>query len=99
MNRLWVKLTLAFLAISLAAIGVVAVVAQRATGEQFRRYVVASGMMSQSAWAETLTDYYAAQRWLGWRRRSAGAARSGRQHGDGARPGRCGRRWAKPRGG
>ncbi len=59
MNRLWVKLTLAFLAIALTAIGVVAVVAQRATGEQFRRYVVASGMMSQSAWAETLIDAYA----------------------------------------
>ncbi len=59
MNRLWIKLTLAFLAIALTAIGVVAVVAQRATGEQFRRYVVASGMMSQSAWAETLTNTYA----------------------------------------
>ena len=54
MNRLWVKLSLAFLAIALAAIGVVAVVSARATGEQFRRYVVASGMMGQQPWAETL---------------------------------------------
>lgn len=59
MNRLWVKLTLAFLAISLAAIGVVAVISLRATGEQFRQYVVASGMAGQSASAQTLTDYYA----------------------------------------
>jgi len=59
-NRLWVKLTLAFLAISLAAIGVVAVVALRATGEQFRQYVVASGMAGQPTWAQTLTEYYAA---------------------------------------
>ena len=62
MNRLWVKLSLAFLAIALAAIGVVAVVSARATGEQFRRYVVASGMMGQQPWAETLTEYYATHR-------------------------------------
>ena len=61
MNRLWVKLSLAFLAISLAAIGVVAVITLRATGEQFRQYVVASGMAGQPSWAQTLTDYYAAQ--------------------------------------
>jgi signal transduction histidine kinase len=59
-NRLWVKLSLAFLAISLAAIGVVAVLASRATGEQFRQYVVASGMMAnQPGWASALTEYYA----------------------------------------
>lgn len=61
MNRLWVKLTLAFLAISLAAIGVVAIVAARATGEQFRRYVIASGQGGQTAWSEALVAYYAAQ--------------------------------------
>lgn len=59
MNRLWVKLTLAFLAIALAAIGVVAAISLRATGERFRQYVVASGMMSQSGPARVLTDYYA----------------------------------------
>jgi two-component system OmpR family sensor kinase/two-component system sensor histidine kinase BaeS len=65
-NRLWVKLSLAFLAISLAAIGVVAVLASRATGEQFRQYVVASGMAGQTVWAQTLTEYYATQgSWVG----------------------------------
>ena len=64
MNRLWVKLTLAFLAVVLAAIGVVAAISLRTTGEQFRQYVVASGMMDQSAWAEALTDYYATHN--GW---------------------------------
>lgn len=59
MNRLWVKLTLAFLAISLAAIGVVAAISLRATGERFRQYVVASGMMGQFGLARALTDYYA----------------------------------------
>lgn len=61
MNRLWVKLSLAFLAIALAAIGVVAAVSSRATGEQFRRYVNANEATSQAAWAATLTDYYAAR--------------------------------------
>lgn len=59
MNRLWLKLSLAFLAISLAAIGVVALLSARATGEQFRQYVVASGMGGQPAWAQTLTAFYA----------------------------------------
>ncbi len=66
MNRLWVKLSLAFLAISLAAIGVVAVLSARATREQFRQYVVASGMAGQSGWAQILTEYYAEQgSWAG----------------------------------
>ena len=66
MNRLWVKLSLAFLAISLATIGVVAVLSARATREQFRQYVVASGMSGQSGWAQILTEYYAAQgSWAG----------------------------------
>ena len=65
-NRLWVKLSLAFLAISLAAIGVVAVLSARATREQFRQYVVASGMAGQMGWAQNLTEYYAAQgSWAG----------------------------------
>lgn len=61
MNRLWIKLTLAFLAIALTAIGIVAVISSRVTGEQFRRYVFASDAAGQAAWAETLTDYYAAR--------------------------------------
>ena len=66
MNRLWVKLSLAFLAISLAAIGVVAVLSVRATREQFRQYVVASGMTGQMGWVQSLTEYYAAQEsWAG----------------------------------
>ncbi len=59
-DRLWVKLSLAFLAIALAAIGLVAAISARATGEQFRRYVFASGTAGQAAWVETLTAYYAA---------------------------------------
>lgn len=66
MNRLWVKLSLAFLAIALAAIGVVAALTAQATGRQFRQYVVTSGLAGQSAWATALVEYYAAQgSWAG----------------------------------
>jgi two-component system, OmpR family, sensor kinase len=65
-NRLWVKLSLAFLVISLAAIGVVTLLSSRATRNGFRQYVVASGMAGQLGWAQNLTDYYAAQgSWAG----------------------------------
>ena len=60
MNRLWVKLSLAFLGVSLAAIGVVAVLSSRATGAQFRQYVVSAGMAGQPAWADALVESYAA---------------------------------------
>jgi two-component system OmpR family sensor kinase/two-component system sensor histidine kinase BaeS len=61
MNRLWVKLSLAFLGISLAAIGVVALLSSRATGEQFRQYLVSTGMAGQAAWGDALVQYYSAQ--------------------------------------
>jgi two-component system OmpR family sensor kinase len=60
-SRLWVKLSLAFFGISLAAIGLVAVLSSRATGQQFRQYVLSSGMAGQAAWGEALVQYYAAQ--------------------------------------
>lgn len=66
MNRLWVKLSLAFLLISLAAVGVVAALTAQATGRQFRQYVVTSGLASQSTWTEALVEYYAARgNWAG----------------------------------
>jgi len=58
-NRLWVKLTAAFLAVALAAIGVVALLTVRTTDNQFRQYVVASGMGMQEGLAASLTSYYA----------------------------------------
>ena len=61
MNRLWVKLTGAFLVVSLAAIGVVGAFFLRATDTEFRQYVVASGIGSQAAAAEALTEYYLLQ--------------------------------------
>lgn len=61
MNRLWVKLTLAFLGASLAAIGLVAAISLRATGQQFRQYVVSSGSAGQQGWAQLLQEYYGEQ--------------------------------------
>jgi two-component system OmpR family sensor kinase len=66
MNRLWTKLTLAFLAIVLAAVGLVAALSAHATSQGFRQYVVSSGMAAQSFWADELIGYYAAQgSWTG----------------------------------
>lgn len=66
MNRLWVKLTLAFLAIALAAVGLVAALSARITNQEFRQYVVTSGMAAQSFWADELVGYYAARgSWVG----------------------------------
>ena len=64
MNRLWVKLTAAFFAVALAATGVVAVLTVRTTDNQFRQYVVASGMGMQEGLAASLADFYA--RNAGW---------------------------------
>jgi signal transduction histidine kinase len=57
-NRLWVKLTAAFLGVALAAIALVAILTLRTTDDQFRRYVISSGMGAQDAVALTLTEYY-----------------------------------------
>lgn len=57
--RLRAKLTLAFLAVALIAVGVVALAAFQATGNQFRQYVVHSNAALQPVLAEALTAYYA----------------------------------------
>jgi signal transduction histidine kinase len=65
-NRLWVKLTAAFLLVSLTAVGVVGALFLRTTDAEFRQYVVASGMGNQAASAQTLAEYYALQgSWTG----------------------------------
>ncbi len=57
MNRLWVKLTLAFLATALVAVGVVAWLAERNMGSQFRQYVVRNAA-AQPAVVQGLIAYY-----------------------------------------
>ena len=95
LHRLWVKLSLAFLAISLAAIGVVAVLSARATREQFRQYVVASGMAGQIGLGADPDGILRGAGKLGWRGSAAGAAWPGR-HGDGLGTDRCRRAGAGP---
>lgn len=58
MNRLWFKLTLAFLAVALVAVGVVAFLSLRSTGDQFRQYVVRNNSMAQPFLTEALTGFY-----------------------------------------
>jgi two-component system OmpR family sensor kinase/two-component system sensor histidine kinase BaeS len=60
LNRLWIKLTLAFVAVAVLAVAIVAVVVLRATGNEFRRYVVRSNMMLSPIAIESLAAYYTA---------------------------------------
>ena len=61
MNRLSVRLTLAIVATTLLAVGVVALLANRATGSEFRRYLAAGQMASAQSLAPELAAYYGAQ--------------------------------------
>ncbi len=62
--RLRAKLTLAFLAVALVAVGAVALASLRTTGDQFRQYVVHKNAAAQPLLAEALTTYYIAHN--GW---------------------------------
>ena len=56
--RLRAKLTLAFLAVALVAVGVVALLSLQTTGNQFRQYIVHSNAAAQPVLIEALTTYY-----------------------------------------
>lgn len=56
MNRLWVRLTLAFLAIALLTAAIVALLSARSTGAQFQRYVAHSMLAGDVA--QNLITYY-----------------------------------------
>ena len=107
LNRLWVKLTLAFLAVALLAVGVAALLSLRFTGDEFRQYVVRNNVMAEPFLAESLSAYYAANGgWVGvetalaefWQSSSAGqgsgmgpGAGAGMGQGRGLGMGRAGR--------
>jgi two-component system OmpR family sensor kinase/two-component system sensor histidine kinase BaeS len=61
MNRLSVRLTLAILATTLLAVGVVALLANRATSSEFRRYLAAGQIASAQNLAPELAAYYTAR--------------------------------------
>jgi len=63
-NRLWVRLTLAFALVVLVAVGVIALLTDRTVGSQFRRYLIHNRIMAQSDLVEELAAYY--QRHQSW---------------------------------
>jgi two-component system OmpR family sensor kinase len=58
MNRLWVRLTLAFTLVVLVAVGGVAILIQRTAETEFRQYVTRSGMMASGSGMEQLQAHY-----------------------------------------
>jgi signal transduction histidine kinase len=58
MNRLWVRLTLAFGLVAVAAVVIVATLADRQTSTRFRQFVVHDEMLNSTLLAD-LSDYYA----------------------------------------
>jgi two-component system OmpR family sensor kinase/two-component system sensor histidine kinase BaeS len=66
MNRLWVRLTLAFVLVTLVGVSTVALLANLNASRQFRYYLVRSGVMGQSDLADNLAAYYERQgSWYG----------------------------------
>ncbi len=60
-NRLWVRLTLAFTLITLIAVGAIAVLINRTTGTEFRRYITHSEMRASGSGMQQLAGYYQQQ--------------------------------------
>lgn len=58
MNRLWVRLSLAFALVVLVAVGAVAVLINRTTGTEFQRYITHSGMEAAGSGVQSLVSYY-----------------------------------------
>ena len=61
MNKLWVRLTLAFILVTLVGVSTVALLANRSASSQFRRYLARSEMMGWGSLAEDLAAYYERQ--------------------------------------
>jgi two-component system OmpR family sensor kinase len=58
MNRLWVRLTLAFVLITLVSVGTVALLADWQAGNEFQQYVGQQQMLAQRGLADDLAAYY-----------------------------------------
>ena len=61
MNRLWLRLTLALVAITLVSVLIVAVLANITATAQFRQFVGRQDAISQAQLIDTLADYYQAK--------------------------------------
>jgi len=88
MNRLWVRLTLAFVAVTLVGVGAVVLLVDWSAGGEFRQYVARRDMLVQNGVIDDLADYYASTgNWngvqqvlsnrMGGRGRGAGSGGSG----------------------
>lgn len=58
MNRLWVRLTLAFVFITLIIVAAIALLTDWRAGNEFRQYLVRQEMMMQSGLLDDLTAFY-----------------------------------------
>ncbi|NIO67664.1 MAG: sensor histidine kinase, partial [Anaerolineae bacterium] len=61
MNRLWVRLTLAFVLVTLVGVSTVALLANLNASRQFRYYLAHSDMMGRSNLVDDLAVYYERQ--------------------------------------
>ncbi len=59
MNRLWTRLTLAFVVVSLIGVAIVAWLANAAANDQFRRYLTRQEISNQDALIDALAAFYA----------------------------------------
>ncbi len=58
MNRLWVRLTLAFIFITLVGVATIALLTNWSAGNEFRQYLVRQDMMMQSGLLDDLAAFY-----------------------------------------
>jgi len=61
MNKLWVRLTLAFVLVTLAGVSTVALLANKSASNQFRYYLARSQMMEWGSLTDDLAAYYERQ--------------------------------------
>ncbi len=58
MNRLWIRLTLAFTLVILVVVGAIALLISQTTDTQFRQYITDSGMSASGRGMQQLVAYY-----------------------------------------
>jgi len=58
MNRLWVRLTLAFVAVTLIGVSAVALLTDWSASTQFRQFLIHEQMMAPDGLTDVLVGYY-----------------------------------------
>lgn len=89
MNRLWLRLSLAFVLVTLIGVATVTLLVDWSAGSEFRQYVMRRDMMGQGSLLETLAAFYQRQgNWNGVADVLAGNTRPGMGQGRGMMVGR-----------